>query len=123
MATPVQVVDATLRAAGIPILGVSMGSEADRLTWTVQFDPSATPAQRAQAAGILASVVTDATALHVQDQKDVKAFVDALPLIEQAIDLTILDQINVLRSKLPTPLVAITVGQWIQAVKNKVDTL
>lgn len=123
MATIASLLDATLRAAGIPILGVSIGTEADRLSWIVQFDPVATQPQRDQAATIIASVVTDAAALHAQDQRNVKAFIDNMPLVEQAIDLTILDQVNLIRSKLPTPLGAITVAQWINAVKAKVDTL
>lgn len=56
-------------------------------------------------------------------QSLVKAYLDAQPLVERARDLTILDQVNLIRSKLPTPLVAITVAQWINAVKNKVDAL
>lgn len=123
MATVASLVDAALRAAAIPITGVSIGTDANRATWTVQFDPSATPSQRTQAAGILATIVTDAAALHGQDQKDVKAYVDTMALIDQAINLTILDQVNLLRSKLPTPLGAITPAQWIAAVKAKVDTL
>jgi hypothetical protein len=56
-------------------------------------------------------------------QSLVKAYLDAQPLVERARDLTILDQVNLIRSKLPTPLVAITVAQWINAVKAKVDAL
>jgi len=123
MATLAELVDGALRAAGIPIVGVSIGTDGDRATWSVQFDPAATGPQRTQAASILASLVVDATAKHTQDQSDVKAFIDAMPLVEQAIDLTILDQVNLIRSKLPTPLGAITPAQWIAAVKAKVDTL
>jgi hypothetical protein len=123
MATVAEIVDSTLRAAGIPIVGVSIGTEADRLTWSVQFDPSATSAQRTQAASILATVAVDATAQHTQDQTDVKQFVDNLPLVQQAVYLTILDQVNVIRARLPVPLAAITVAQWIAAVKSKVDSL
>lgn len=123
MAGIAEIVDSALRTAGIPILGVSIGTDGDRSTWSVQFDPSATSAQRTQAASILASVAVDAAAQHTQDQTDVKAFVDALPLVQQAVYLTILDQVNLLRSKLPTPLVAVTVAQWINAIKARVDTL
>lgn len=56
-------------------------------------------------------------------QSLVKAFLDNQPLVDRAIDLTILDQVNLIRSKLPTPLIAITPAQWINAVKAKVDTL
>lgn len=55
-------IDQALRSAGIPIQSVSVGVEGDRATWTVQFDPSVTPAQRVQAASILGSVAVDSTA-------------------------------------------------------------
>lgn len=41
-----QRLDRALTAAGIPILGVSVGAEADRATWIVQYHPSATTQQR-----------------------------------------------------------------------------
>lgn len=45
--------DDALRAAGIPIAGVSVGSDADRSTWRVAFLPAATDAHRAEAAQIV----------------------------------------------------------------------
>lgn len=59
MAEAAALVDAALRAAGVPILGVSIGTPTNRATWSVQFDPSATAAHKAQAASVLASVVVD----------------------------------------------------------------
>lgn len=50
------VVDRALRQAGIPIAGVSIGSLTDRTTWTAQYLPSATDAQKAQGAQILATL-------------------------------------------------------------------
>ncbi len=47
--------DTALKAAGIPIVGVSIGSSADRATWAVQFLPNATAQQQTQAAGIVAT--------------------------------------------------------------------
>lgn len=123
MATTPQLVLTALQAAGIPVLSVSCPVEADRATWTLAFDPSVTADQQAQAVAIMASVGTDTMALHAQDQKDVKAYLDAMSLVERAIDLTILDQVNFIRSKLPTPLGAITPAQWVAAVKAKVDAL
>lgn len=38
---------------GIPILGVSIGRESDRVTWRVHFKPDATAQQKAQAAAIV----------------------------------------------------------------------
>jgi hypothetical protein len=123
MASLTGLVDQALRTAGIPFESVSFVQEGNRATWTIQFLPAATDPQKAQAQTILNTVVTDATALHAQDRKDVQAYVNNLPLVEKAIDLTILDQMNFIRSKLPTPLGAITPQQWIDAVVAKVDTL
>ena len=41
--------DRALRLAGIPILGVSIGDEADRSTWVVRFDVRATAQHRIDA--------------------------------------------------------------------------
>lgn len=50
---PATLLDLYLRAAGIPILGVSIPTLADRSTWIITFDPSATPTQRTQAASLV----------------------------------------------------------------------
>lgn len=123
MASILDIVVGAMRNAAIPIVGVSIGTPADRATWRVDFDPSATPAQRTQAASLLTTVIVDTAAQHTQDQTDVKAYIDAMPLVEQAIDLTILDRINFISARLPVPLAAITPAQWITAVKAKVDAL
>ncbi len=47
--------DRALRAAGIPIIGVSVGTEADRSTWVVQYDPSATAQQKSDGAALVAT--------------------------------------------------------------------
>jgi len=72
-------VDRAVRAAGIPIDGVSIGDPANRATWRVDFTPAATPAQRTQAATILTTVVVDDAAQRQEQyagssrQKDVLA--------------------------------------------------
>lgn len=38
--------DRALRVAGIPIVGVSIGVDADRSTWRIQYDASATAQHR-----------------------------------------------------------------------------
>ena len=79
-----QIVDTALRTAGIPIEGVTFPDPLNRATWVVQFLAAATPAQKAQAATILASVVIDAPAqLDVEatgdmDQKDLRAAIQAV---------------------------------------------
>lgn len=52
MAGIAELFDAALRRAGIPIVGVSIGAEADRNTWRIDFHPSATPAHRTQGEAI-----------------------------------------------------------------------
>jgi len=122
MAIP-DVVAQALRTANIPFTGVSFVEIGNRTTWLVHFAPEATDPQKAQAQSILDTVAIDAAAQHAQDRRDVQAFVSDMPLVEKAINLTILDQVNFIRARLPTPLGAITPQQWIDAVKAKVDTL
>jgi hypothetical protein len=62
--TIANLVDQALRAATIPFLSVSIGSEGDRATWRVVFAENATQQQRDQAATILATVDVTAAALN-----------------------------------------------------------
>lgn len=123
MAAITDIVVQALRAANVPFVGVSFPLLADRATWLVHFTPDATDPQKATAQNVLNTVVVDAAAQHTQDQTDVKAFVADMPLVQKAINLTILDQVNFIRARLPTPLGAITPAQWVTAVQQKVDTL
>lgn len=52
--------DAALRAAGIPIVGVTIGDPADKTTWSITFLSSATSDQ--QTAGALVITAFDPTA-------------------------------------------------------------
>lgn len=68
--------DQQLRAAAIPIVSVKVSSPTDRSQWIVQFDPSATQAQKDQAATLVATVVWDGPTIADQDaqlQVDAKA--------------------------------------------------
>jgi hypothetical protein len=116
-------VDQALRAAGIPIVGVTINDPANRGTWRVTFDPSATPAQITQGNALLATVAIDATGLHAQDQKDAQGEIDAIPIVTKAIVLALVDQLNVIRAALPTPLAPITPAQAIAAIRAKAGTL
>jgi hypothetical protein len=118
-----QIVDRALRAAGIPIDGVSIGDPANRATWAAQFTAAATPAQKATAAALLLSVVVDAAAQATQDQLDAQAFIDTLPIWAKALALALIDQLNVIRAGLPAPLGPITVAQAIAAIRAKAGTL
>lgn len=46
-------IDKALRAAGVPIVGVSVGRATDKATWRVDFAADATSAQRAAAQAVL----------------------------------------------------------------------
>src|SRR5438094_4956367 len=50
---PILVIERTLKDAGIPIDGVSVGSAADRSTWRAFYQAAATAAQRTQGDGLL----------------------------------------------------------------------
>jgi hypothetical protein len=58
-------VDDALRAAGIPIVGVSIGREDDKRTWRVDFAAGATVQQRTAAAALITAF--DATAPATRD--------------------------------------------------------
>lgn len=47
-----------LQAAGVPIISVSIGSNDDRATWTIDFAKEATDEQRATAAALMARLDT-----------------------------------------------------------------
>lgn len=47
--------DRALRAAAIPILGVSIGDEQNRATWRIDYHPSATAQQRSDGEALRAS--------------------------------------------------------------------
>ena len=52
MSTATQL-DGQLKAAGIPIAGVSIGTATDKATWSVQFLDTATAAQHAESQAII----------------------------------------------------------------------
>lgn len=120
---PIALVDRALRAAGIPIDGVSMTDPANRATWAIQFAAAASPAQKVTAAALLLTIAIDAPAQAIADQQDAQAFVDAIPIWAKALALAIIDQLNVIRAALPAPLPPITPAQAIAAVRAKAGTL
>lgn len=52
-----------------------------------------------------------------------QAYIDKMPKVEKAIILSLLDQINLIRSKLVPPLGAITPAQVVAAVRVKVGEI
>lgn len=123
MTNTAAIIDRALRAAGIPIEGVSVGDPAQRATWSVVFAASATAPQRAAAATLLTTVAVDAAAQAGQDQIDAQAQIDAIPIQTKAIVLALIDQLNVIRAALPVPLGAISPAQALTAIRNKAGTL
>lgn len=57
------------------------------------------------------------------NRADVKRWVDSMPNPEKAAFLTILDGINLVRSKLSPALAAITPAQFLTAIKAKADDI
>lgn len=56
-------------------------------------------------------------------QTDAQNAIDAMPIIEKAIILALIDQLNVIRAALPAPLGAITPAAAIAAIRAKAATL
>ena len=52
-----------------------------------------------------------------------QAVVDSWPIEFKALVLALIDQLNVIRAALPTPLAPITPAQALQAIRNKAATL
>lgn len=79
-----QLLELSLRAAGVPILGVRIGDITDRRTWSVRVDPSATPEQRATGIALVQqfdplapsviAAVTEGEARAVAGSRQIRAF-------------------------------------------------
>lgn len=63
------------------------------------------------------------TAPALTPQREAQNEIDNWPITVRALALALLDQINVLRAALPTPLVAITPAQAMAAIRTKAGTL
>jgi hypothetical protein len=61
--------DTQLRAAGIPIIGVSVASLTDRSKWSVLYAPGASDAQQAQANTLLQTITIDPATLQLADDE------------------------------------------------------
>lgn len=74
MANLAEMLSAALTRAGVPIIGVSIGSP-DRATWRIDYAPDASSAQRAQGEAIRQSYdpATDAVFKDEQSQQDYNA--------------------------------------------------
>lgn len=117
------ILDRALRTANIPIDGVSIGDPNLRLTWSVAFQPAATPAQRTSAQTIINTIVVDTAAQTLEDQRSAQLCVDNWPIETRALVLALIDQLNTIRAALPSPLGAITPAQALAAIRAKAGTL
>jgi hypothetical protein len=65
----------------------------------------------------------DAAAQHTRDQQTTQAFIDTMSIFEKAIVLALVDQFNVIRAALPSPLQPITPAQALAAIRAKAAVL
>lgn len=79
--------DRALRAAAIPILSVSVGSEADRATWAIQYDPSATAQHRTDGEALRQTFDPLSQAAIDAEKAAFAAAIDANPLIQAVAQL------------------------------------
>ncbi len=91
-------------SAACPIDGVSIGSPMDKATWRIDYSPSATPAQKSAAQGVVAAL--DVNAAVIVDP------VDAWDIISLKIAFNHENRIRTLEGKAP-----ITVAQFKAAVR------
>ena len=63
------------------------------------------------------------TASPMSPQLTAQDEIDRWPIAEKALVLALIDQLNVIRSKLPTPLAAITPAQALAAIRAKAGEL
>lgn len=62
-------------------------------------------------------------AANATPQSDAQNFIDNMPIFEKALCLALIDQLNVIRAALTSPLPPITPAQAIAAVRAKAGTL
>lgn len=106
---------AAVRAAVDPSVGGTIENPLGK--WQMKKNTVWTAPQITAAQTALDTCAADTPQLSAQQT------IDAMPIFEKAIVLTILDQFNLVRSKLVPPLPPITVAQMIQAIRDKAGTL
>jgi hypothetical protein len=106
----------TLEAAGIPVYGVSVGNEADKQTWRIDFTPAATIGQRNQATGIVASFSLADPAVVTQEANNAAKSLDDRRI--QALATAVHK-----RFKLFVPGDTMTPAQWRASLRAEFDAL
>jgi hypothetical protein len=79
--------DRALKAAGIPIIGVSIGSETDRVTWAIQYAPQATAQHRTDGEALRLSFDPASQAASDAEKADRAARADGDALIQAVAQL------------------------------------
>lgn len=111
---------ASLAATLTPLLAVAAAG-----SFQLRYENGQVVIEQASFSGVNMASVNAAVAAAPAStpQLDAQAAIDALPILEKAIVLAIIDQLNVIRAALATPLPAITPAQAISAVRAKAGTL
>lgn len=94
----------------------------------VQYDPVARVWKVKKATDWTAAQITSAqtfldTCPEVTPQSLAQHEIDGWPISVKALVLTLIDQLNLIRSSLPVPLPAITPAQALSAIRTKAGTL
>lgn len=96
---------------------VGYASVGDKMVARLDKDTDWTAQQITQTQNVINNAVSDTAQIQAQ------FVIDAMPIATKALLLALIDQLNVIRAALPTPLAAITPAQAIAAVRNKAGTL
>lgn len=105
---------AALRTTVAPDVGITVF---DTPRYTLKKTAPWAPAEIAAAQTVLDTAAVATPQLTAQHE------IDVLPIWAKAIVLALIDQLNIIRAALPTPLPAITPAQAITAIRNKAATL
>lgn len=104
----------TLRQTDPTVGGAPLG---DPLSVTLDKDTAWTPAQITGTQNIINTAPANTAQLQAQFD------VDSFPLVQKAVILALIDQLNVIRAALPTPLAPLTPAQALAAIRAKAGTL
>jgi hypothetical protein len=124
----VERIDEALKAAGIPIYGVSPDNDSG---WTVDFAPAATQTQRDAAPGIIAGLDLTPGGLATRDNAreqeravaDLTSGSDKLDKLIRGVLLVALDEINVIREWLVSFKAEVAAATNLANLQTRVATL
>lgn len=110
----------SLVATLTPLLAVASAG-----SFTVRYQGGNVVIEQASFTGVNMTSVTNAVvaAPVTSPQLDAQDAIDNMPILQKAIVLALIDQLNVIRAALPSPLGAITPAQAVAAIRTKAGTL